>query len=287
MQTLQVHEVMAHKVDSIRESERVAVPALLKRFRHAHHLPVVDSERRVVGMLTPNDVLQYALIAGHPQVRVRELMNVPPQLVGEHESIVTAARKMTAQRIRALAVTNPYEQLVGMVTSADLLRAMAGADVLLEHAEDVPVDEMMTPDPVTIGPTASASEAAGALVEAGARHLPVVDAGGKLVGMLTEHDLEEHLHEDVMLWPDASSERLQEAVSALMSPNPTLLRSGTRVGDALDAFVDERDSAVAVVDDTGLLLGILSYVDVLRWLRDRSTPGPKPEAGYEMGQETP
>jgi CBS-domain-containing membrane protein len=279
MSTLRVRDVMSRQVEVVQADAEVEVAQLLKRFRRFHHLPVVDANRRPVGMLTPADLLDYAARPLERKVRVAELMRAPAISVGDFTPLETAARHMHEQHVRALVVVaSPREDLAGIVTSTDLLRALSGEAAAPEDLEQVPVDELMTPEPVTASPDTSAADAARLMSETGARHLPVVDSADRVVGMLSERDLIAHLRADVTVWPDAATERLEEEVSVLMTPNPTVLYSGTRAREAFGAFADERLTAVPVVDDGGRLLGILSYVDVLRWLRDRSAapaePGP-------------
>jgi CBS domain-containing protein len=55
-----------------------------------------------------------------------------------------------------------------------------------------------------------------------------------------------------------------------MAPDPVVVRPHNKLGEVLDLFADERIGAVPVVDDEDHLVGILSYVDVLVWLRDAS-----------------
>jgi CBS domain-containing protein len=215
-------------------------------------------------------------------------MRAPVIAVPESTPLETAAQRMTAEGVHALVVVSgPAEEPSGIVTSTDLLRALAGAAASPQNVEDLPIDEVMTVDPVSASPDASVADAARLLAETGARHLPVVDGTNKLVGILSERDLIEHLRADIMSWPDATTERLDEPVGAVMTPNPTVLYSGTRLRDAYAPFADERLSAIPVVDDDGRLLGILSYVDVLAWLRDRARPPEAPAAAGAWTIEPP
>jgi CBS domain-containing protein len=154
----------------------------------------------------------------------------------------------------------------------------------ISATEEVLVDELMIERPVAVRPQTSVADAARTLAETGVRHLLVVDGGGKLLGTLTERDLIEYLHRDVMSWPEATAEELDAPIAALASPSPTVLRSGTRLRDAVGVFADERLTAVPVVDEGGRAVGLLTYVEVLRWLRDRSAhrEGPEPEPVLSM-----
>lgn len=61
-----------------------------------------------------------------------------------------------------------------------------------------------------------------------------------------------------------------------MVPGALFVRSHNRLVDILDVFTDERIGAVPVLDENDVLVGILSYVDVFRWLREQAK-----EAGLE------
>ncbi len=271
MEPLRVRDVMTRHVEHVLASERLGVAALLRRFGRFHHLPVLDERRRVVGMLTPTDVLAEASKPpGRRPLFVRDLMSSPAETVDASDPLEVAARRMIDAGIHSLAVTGRSGELLGIVTATDLVRALAGGAAVPERIEDVPVDDLMTRDVVTVGPDATVADAAAALAEAGVRHLPVVDADGTLVGIVSERDLRSQLGAELMRWPHSPTEQLRESIVALMAPNPTALKSGTPLARAFDAFADERLSAVPIVDDRDRLEGILSYVDVLRWLRDRA-----------------
>jgi CBS domain-containing protein len=71
--------------------------------------------------------------------------------------------------------------LVGILTDRDVLRRVA------EHQEvwENPVSSIMTPNPITIDPTASAADAILLMDEKRIRNLPAVDGSGKVVGNMT------------------------------------------------------------------------------------------------------
>jgi CBS domain-containing protein len=147
---------------------------------------------------------------------------------------------------------------------------------------DVPVEQVMTARPITVEAQASLSDAAEALLQGGFRHLPVVGADGRPVGIVSERDVRAALGTDLYGFTRATVEALGEAVSEVMTPDPVAVRVGTRLGAALDSFASERVGAVLVVDEAERLRGILSYVDVLLWLRDHlqgeESPPPRPAA---------
>lgn len=133
------------------------------------------------------------------------------------------------------------------------------------------VEDIMTRDPVTIEANASVSEALRALHDLDARHLPVID-GSELVGMLSDRDVrpvEDDALDDSMD-PDATfGAGLEVAVSEVMSSSVSSVSPEDDVVDAIDLMISQRVGALPVVDATsGDLVGIVSYVDILRAARD-------------------
>jgi len=149
--------------------------------------------------------------------------------------------------------------------------------------QDMPVDALMTARPATLDPDSSLADAAEVLLQGGFRHLPVVDEAGRPVGIISERDLRARLGTDLYGFTQATVEALSEPVSGVMTPDPITVRAGTRTAQVLDSFADERVGALLVVDDSDRIRGVLSYVDLLLWLRDHPSGGeelpPRSEAG--------
>jgi CBS domain-containing protein len=136
---------------------------------------------------------------------------------------------------------------------------------------EVPIAQVMTPRPATVGTEDSLGDAAGLMVQGGFRHLPVVDVDGRLVGMLSERDLRVRLGTELERFADAALDLLAEDVEASMRTEPITISSAATVRDALELLTDERVGALPVVDDERLV-GILSYLDLLGYLRRESPP---------------
>jgi CBS domain-containing protein len=101
---------------------------------------------------------------------------------------------MKLGRIRHMPVLDG-ERLVGVVSQRDLLAASLSKALDFEARErrvflrSVAVEEAMSRDPITVSPETSAGDAARLLVRRKIGCLPVVDAGGATVGLVTETDL--------------------------------------------------------------------------------------------------
>lgn len=129
------------------------------------------------------------------------------------------------------------------------------------------VKEWMTGDPLTIAPEASALEAHERMLHRGIRHLPVIDARGELVGMLSIDDLRAALPVDLGLGgPLDPSQREIAAgycVAEIMTHRPEVIRSESGLDEAAQRMADRRVGCLPVVTSDGQLEGILSETDVL------------------------
>ncbi|MEM1361330.1 MAG: DUF294 nucleotidyltransferase-like domain-containing protein [Pseudomonadota bacterium] len=114
---------------------------------------------------------------------VTRIMAGPPITCTSETPILEAARLMRARDISSLAVMDG-SRLAGIVTTSDLSnRALAdGIDPAL------PVSQVMTHDPVTVGLNALGSDILHVMYERHIGHVPITE-GGVLRGMITQTDL--------------------------------------------------------------------------------------------------
>jgi CBS domain-containing protein len=114
------------------------------------------------------------------QATVRDRMH-PAVTVELHAHVAAAAYLMQRAHATALVViTNDAKRWpVATISDTDIAQAVgAGGDI-----DEMHVDELVGPQPVTLRPDMAVSEAVALMASAGARHLPVVE-NGRLIGML-------------------------------------------------------------------------------------------------------
>ncbi|MDS4030982.1 MAG: HPP family protein [Candidatus Contendobacter sp.] len=116
-----------------------------------------------------------------------------------------AWRLLRYHKVKALPVLDHFNQLVGMVTLVDFLKHIPIAGlrqdahtlaVWLSGQSDLEplIEEVMTRTVQTVREDQSLLDLVPMLSDMNLHHLPVVDAGGKLVGMITQSDLIAGLH---------------------------------------------------------------------------------------------
>ncbi|MEX2208370.1 MAG: CBS domain-containing protein [Myxococcota bacterium] len=129
------------------------------------------------------------------------------------------------------------------------------------------VAELMTAKPTTIEAEASALAALDLMIDAGIRHLPVVDARARLVGVLSVDDLRAALPFAVNLRhppnPDEREIARDVSVAEVMTHGPLTVTPRSAVSEAAGKLARFRIGCLPVVDGERLV-GILSETDVLR-----------------------
>jgi len=129
--------------------------------------------------------------------------------------------------------------------------------------------DLMTSNPATVTPQATIAEAWDLMRELDVRHLPVVD-GEALVGMLSDRDLG-NLDVTRLLTEegaDALRQQLSRPVVQIMSTDVVAAEPETEVSELVTLLLEHKVGAIPVVmPDTGQIVGIVSYIDVLRVLQ--------------------
>jgi CBS domain-containing protein len=115
-------------------------------------------------------------------VRISDVMTKAAVTDRPDDSLAAAARKMWDQQTGSLLVLE-RDELLGIITERDVLRAVATGTPLV-----TPVSDVMTKDLITVEPSTSLREAAAIMTDKWIRHLPVLESG-KLVGIVSQRDL--------------------------------------------------------------------------------------------------
>ena len=124
-------------------------------------------------------------LAGEQQVLARPLRSLvqkPPVVCREHQTVREAVALMHARDVGSIVVVAAAGQPVGVFTTKDLVSSAA------QGLEDRPVSELMSASPFTLPGHAMAYEAALAMIGMRIRHVLVME-GSELVGVVSERDL--------------------------------------------------------------------------------------------------
>lgn len=132
-------------------------------------------------------------------------------------------------------------------------------------ADLTPVAAMMTRAVVALRADVPLAVARAALVDAGSEALPVVDAAGHAVGVVGHRDLARAAA------PAADA----RCVADVMSRRVPSVAESAPVSEVAALMTREATSPVAVVSRAGQVVGVVTALDVVRWLAEQDDRGPR------------
>jgi len=121
---------------------------------------------------------------------VGEICNRNVVVASKTETIVDAARRMRTSHVGDLVVIenrNGQHFPIGIVTDRDIVISVVAGDP--DHINYLLVSDVMSDDLVTAREHESIEAALKKMEEHGVRRLPIVDADGMLLGILTLDDI--------------------------------------------------------------------------------------------------
>jgi CBS domain-containing protein len=214
---LTVADVMTRDVAQVQPDTPVSEIVSLLIDRALRAVPVVDTDRHVVGIITDGDLLtrdvmdlsvevqralplveraaQIATLADQPH-RAADLMTRNPITLSTTTPLAQAAAVMADRKLKRLPVVDEQGRLVGMVSRYDLLKTVAEG---LRHNPTEPV-QLPAGAPATVGaimlrevPTVHRdtplAEMLDRLLETEKRRVVVVDDANHVVGIITDGDV--------------------------------------------------------------------------------------------------
>jgi CBS domain-containing protein len=131
---------------------------------------------------------------------IRDLPLPEPVVVQKGTTLRETVEAMQARR-RPCVLVCEGRAIAGIFTERDVLTRLTMGEV----DYTAPIDGVMTPEPKTLRPDDRVADAIKLMTEAGYRHIPLVDAEGYGVGLLSARDvlvyIAEHFPAEVLNLP--------------------------------------------------------------------------------------
>ncbi len=278
---------MTARVVTVRNDESIAV-AVDRMTRYGFSaIPVVSASSRLIGIVSLLDVLRYREehrtegTEVDEQVPVEQIMSPDVLSMSATANVDVVARRLRENgELRVLPVVQGG-RLVGVITRSDLLRhrsrperrtglrrLLGGRDRVTDDpldglartrragpsaAPDSPVTATMTREVVTVAPTEPVSVAGELMMHHRHTALPVVDDGGRLVGIISEADI---------LADPLAGRSAHATVASVMTRTPITVAVTATIADARALVADHGLRTVPVADGPHLV-GILSRSDLI------------------------
>lgn len=271
---MKVRDLMKRRVFTVREDDDLALAVQLMAWAEIRHLPVLHRDGKLAGILSERDVFAYL---SHELGRdsltdsVALAMHAPAKVAHPDDDLAEAAGRMAQEKIGCLPVL-AEGSVVGILTVVDLIAERARGAFAPRPHETTQVGSVMSSRPATIAPDDSLLDAVARMSAYHVRHLPVVDGDLHVVGVLADRDVrtavgnprralieEAHIPERI----------LALRVEDVMTRHVDTISEADPLARAVDLFLNRRYGALPVVNREGRLVGIVSYLDVLRRLANR------------------
>jgi CBS domain-containing protein len=144
---MKVSELMTKEVLTVSPEMSVREAAKMLFAREISGLPVVDENKKVVGMITEKEIIAMALpkyteelgdfdvilneepfqkkVADADKIKVKDIMRREVLCVNEDVSVAEVARLMIAKKQRRIPVLDKEKKLVGIIARADIVKEIA------------------------------------------------------------------------------------------------------------------------------------------------------------------
>lgn len=167
----------------------------------------------------------------------------------------------------------------GLLARIELLGSLSDAEraAALKQMERKTAREVMTASPVTAVEGATLPAVAEVMARKRLKRLPVVDAAGRLVGIVSRLDLLRTVAEAFQKSPEEARQaglRGDLPLSRVMRKDVPVVHPETPINEVLQAVVSTRLNRALVVDASRRVVGIVTDEEVL----DRVTPSLRPSA---------
>lgn len=226
---LTVAQVMTKRVETVRPETPLSQVIEILIDKDYTALPVIDAQRRVVGMIGEADLIAARdldltlsvpraaggtvvdqIIARLQESRrtVRDVMKSPAVTIRDDESLAEAAHTMVDRGFKRLPVIDSEARLVGICSRVDLLKTMASVHLPQEagdrrgpasQAAPHRIRDVMSEQAPTASPETALDEVIDLIVGSPANRVVVVDGERRPLGIVTDSDLMQRLDPEMRI----------------------------------------------------------------------------------------
>lgn len=129
---MKIEDIMTRDVRSCAPEESLSSAAQIMWEADCGAVPVVDTERRVIGMITDRDICMASHLQGVPlrDASVGSAMARDIKCCGPHDTPATVQAMMQQNKIRRVPVVDSQRRLIGIITLADLAYVLSSSQTL-------------------------------------------------------------------------------------------------------------------------------------------------------------
>jgi CBS domain-containing protein len=219
------------------------------------------------------------------QLMVRDVMTRHPESVTADTPLSNAARLLLSSIFTGLPVVDKKNRPIGVITQGDLIKKgglplrlglLAESDQnrlesVLDRLASRKAADAMTKPVVMIAEDRALAEAVELMLTKGVKRLPVVDETRGLTGMLSRLDVFRTVMREAPDWNAFKAQQIEvehlKRVGDILRRDVHTVLPETPLNEVIRLIDDNDIQRVAVVDEHGMLLGLISDRDLLRYFK--------------------
>jgi two-component system, LuxR family, sensor kinase FixL len=202
---MKVRDVMSYPVVSVLPEATVLEAGQVVKDKHVKRLPVIDRDKKLVGIITQTDLIRVLTSYGMWR-EVAEIMTKDVATIQRDASVAEAASIMASRGISGIVVMQA-EQIVGILTERDLLKRVVAVN---RDPACVKVEDVMSSPVERIPPHFAVFTASRIMEKSHVRRL-VVEDNGWLCGVVTQTDIFRAVEEKWRQEEEKNLESLEES----------------------------------------------------------------------------
>ena len=149
---MKVKDVMKTDVGFCSTEDSLMKAAEVMRRRDCGVVPIVDANKKVVGMLTDRD-LCLAVVARNRKasdIKIEELLRGKAIVCAADDKLEDALKKMRKYQVKQLAAIGAGGELVGVLSVTDVLGLAAGKEKKLKKKVYATLEKIFKPSPIVL-----------------------------------------------------------------------------------------------------------------------------------------
>jgi len=284
-----VKEIMTKDPVSVREDQPVLSAWEKMLSQNIKALPVIDENKRVVGVITHEDVMERAglnarlavaqrldeaslaaamEILRRSQQTVKDVMSQPPITIHHDDPVGMAAEWLVKHSITRLPVIDDKGKLVGMVSRLDVLRQVMDIPGKVPKQAAEPgagrlANEIMQKEVPIVPEETDLAGVIASFLSSGEYRVIVVNSAGNPVGLISDSDVVgriQPVHRRGILGALRGRTNIPDvSITAreLMSPGVETITGETTVVEAIQKMLTIGRKWLVVVDEQGKPIGLV------------------------------
>lgn len=259
---MRVKDLMDTNYPFIYSDELATKARAVLRERGLRVLPVLDENKRVVGMISRSEVM--TITSSVSTIRVKGVMSTPPLTVTPDMEIVKTLREMirTDQWYVPVAKSSQDQSYVGVLGLEHFILKTLEKEVARLN---LPLSEVMSTQLLTCSTDDETDNVWQKMKKRSFAACPVVE-GGRPVGIVAQQDL----LESGSLLPTFEGQKGRfkspTKISAVMKTSVASLKPTDTLKDAAILILERNIGRVLIVDDRHELVGIVDREDIVKTL---------------------